>query len=204
METVIPAHLSNQPVAQPEITQLLLAWRAGDQTAFEQLIPLVEAELRRLAKHFLHHERANHTLQTAALVNEAYLRLIDASQVQWQDRVHFFSFAARLMRQILVDHARRRGYQKRGGQATRIPFDEALTVAYEPDFDLLALDEALNKLAALDGRACRTVELRFFGGLSVEETAEALAVSPRTVKADWGFAKLWLLRELSGNQGGGR
>jgi RNA polymerase sigma-70 factor, ECF subfamily len=200
MKTVTPANSA----APAEITQLLLAWRAGDQAAFDRLIPLVETELRRLARQHLNRERANHSLQTTELVNEAYLRLIDVSRVEWRDRVHFFSFAARLMRRILVDHARRRGYQKRGGDWTRVTFDEALTVTYEPDLDLLALDAALDKLAALNPRASQTVELRFFGGLSVEETAEALGVSPRTVKSDWNLAKLWLLRELSGAQWGER
>ncbi len=182
--------------AKPEITRLLLAWRQGDRAAFDQLVPLIEAELRRLARAHLQREHAAHTLQTAALVNEAYLRLLDASRVDWQDRVHFFSVASQLMRRILVDHARRRGYRKRGGDAQRVPFDEALTVAHEPDFDLVALDVALSKLAALDPRASRTVELRFFGGLSVAETALALGISPRTVKSDWQMAKLWLMREL--------
>jgi RNA polymerase sigma factor (TIGR02999 family) len=194
MKTVSPTNSA----APAEITPLLLAWRAGDQTAFERLYPLVEAELRRLARRCLRKERANHTLQTTALVNEAYLRLIDASQVEWRDRVHFYSVAARLMRRVLVDHARRRGYRRRGGDLTRATFGEALTVAYEQDLDILALNVALDKLAALNSRASEVVELRFFGGLNVEETAEVLGVSARTVKLDWSTAKLWLLRELSG------
>ena len=179
-----------------EVTQLLLAWSQGDQAALDQLIPLVHAELHRLAHRCMDRERAGHTLQTTALVNEAYLRLIDSSQVRWQNRAHFFAVAAQLMRRILVDFARSRHNLKRGGAAQRVSLDEALLLPQESDPDLIALDEALDALAALDPRQARAVELRFFGGLSVEQTAEVLQVSPETVARDWRVAKAWLLREL--------
>lgn len=180
-----------------EVTQLLLAWSQGDQSAFEKLMPLVYEELRRVAQRYMRRERAGHTLQTTAVVNEAYLRLIDASQVQWQNRAHFFAVSANLMRRILVDYARSRNYIKRGGGVHRLPLDEAVVFSPEQAPDLVALDDALSALAALDERKSRVVELRFFGGLSVEETAETLKVSPRTVLNDWSLAKAWLLREIS-------
>jgi RNA polymerase sigma factor (TIGR02999 family) len=180
-----------------EITQLLLAWGQGDQTALARLAPLVQAELHRLASRYMNRERAGHVLQTTALVNEAYLRLIDQRRVQWQNRAHFFGVAAQLMRRILVDFARAQHYQKRGGVAERLAFDEALAISQEREADLVALDDALTALAALDARKSRVVELRFFGGLSVAETAEALKVSPETVMRDWSTAKAWLYRELS-------
>ena len=180
-----------------EVTQLLLAWSAGDRAALDRLIPLVHAELHTLAKRFMRRERAGHTLQTTALINEAYMRLIDAQEVRWQNRAHFFAIAARLMRQILVDFARARGYQKRGGAARRVELDEALVVSPGRNEDLVALDEALNALAEVDARKSRVVELRFFGGLNLEETAEALKISPDTVRRDWRLAKSWLLRRLS-------
>ena len=179
-----------------DITGLLIDWRNGDQAALEQLIPLVHEELRRLARRHMAHERVGHTLQATALVNEAFVRLIDVRQVKWQDRAHFFAMSSRLMRRILVDFARSKGYQKRGGDAQRVSFDEALVVAPEPGQDLVALDDALNALAAFDARKAQVVEMRFFGGLSVEETAEALKVSVDTVMRDWKLAKAWLLREL--------
>lgn len=179
-----------------EITRLLIDWRGGDQAALEQLIPLVHDELRRLARRHMAHERVGHTLQATALVNEAFVRLIDVRQVRWQDRAHFFAMSSRLMRRILVDFARSKGYQKRGGGAQKVSFDEALVVATEPGQDLVALDDALNALAAFDARKAQVVEMRFFGGLSVEETAEALNVSVDTVMRDWKLAKAWLLREL--------
>jgi len=157
-------------------------------------------ELRRVAARYLRDERTGHTLQATALVNEAYLRLIDVPRVQCQNRAHFFAMAARLMRRILVDSARSRGYAKRGGGATMLPLEEALVVSREPDEDLVALDEALTGLAAVDARKSQVVEMRFFGGLTLEETAEALHVSRDTVKRDWNMAKLWLLRELGGGQ----
>jgi RNA polymerase sigma factor (TIGR02999 family) len=180
-----------------EVTQLLLAWSQGDRSALDQLIPLVHEELHRLAHRYMGHERPGHTLQTTALVNEAYLRLIDASQVRWQNRAHFFAVSAQLMRRILVDFARAHRNLKRGGDARRVTLDETLLAPQEPDADLVALDDALTALAAIDPRQAQAVELRFFAGLSVEETAEILKVSPETVHRDWRVAKAWLLRELS-------
>ena len=179
-----------------EVTQLLLAWSQGEQAALDKLIPLVTAELRRLADHYMGGERPDHTLQTTALVNEAYLRLVDSRRVRWQNRAHFFALSAQLMRRILVDFARTRNYQKRAGKAERVPLDEALVMSQERERDLVALDEALKTLAATDPRKSQVVELRFFGGLSVDETAEVLKVSPDTVLRDWRLAKVWLYREL--------
>lgn len=183
-----------------EVTQLLLAWSEGDEAALDRLVSLVYAELRILAKRYMRRERPEHTLQATALINEAYLRLIDAKRVRWQDRAHFFGVAARLMRQILVDFARERGYQKRGGAVRQVSLDEALVVGKKQDEDLVALDEALSALAETDLRKSQVVELRFFGGLSIEETAEALKVSPETVRRDWRLAKSWLLQKLSEKQ----
>jgi RNA polymerase sigma factor (TIGR02999 family) len=180
------------------VTQLLRAWSEGDESALERLLPLVEAELRRRARGYMPRERGGHTLQPA-LVNEAFLRLIDARRVRWQDRAHLVRIAARLMRRVLVDHARARGYQKRRGGAARVTFTEALAVT-TPDLDLVALDRVLEELAAVDARRAKVVELRFFGGLSVEETAEVLHLSVDTIKRDWRLAKLWLLRALEGEQ----
>jgi RNA polymerase sigma factor (TIGR02999 family) len=180
------------------VTELLRAWGDGDDGALERLTPLVEAELRRLARGYMRRERDGHTLQTTALVNEAFLRLTDARSVRWQDRAHFLGISARLMRRVLVDHARSRGYRKRGGGAQRVTLDEGLVASPRPSVDVVALDRALEALAAVDTRKARMIELRFFGGLSVEETAEVLQVSPDTVKRDWRLAKLWLLRELDG------
>jgi RNA polymerase sigma factor (TIGR02999 family) len=180
-------------------TVLLRAWSEGDERALDRLIPLVEAELRRLARAYMRHERRAHTLQVTALVNEAFLRLTGARQLRWQDRAHFLGIAARLMRRVLVDHARARGYRKRGGGAQRVTLDDALLVSSQPAVELLALDRALEVLGAADPRKSRVIELRFFGGLSVEETAEVLHVSTDTVKRDWRLAKLWLLRELEGD-----
>ena len=181
-------------------TQLLRAWSLGDDSALERLLPLVEAELHRLARAYMARERGAHTLQPTALVNEAFLRLIDARHVRWQDRAHFVGIAARLMRRVLVDHARSRGYQKRGGGAVRVTFTEAVAVAPNSgrDLDLVALDRALEEFAVVDARKARVIELRFFGGLSVEETAEVLHLSTDTIKRDWRLAKLWLLRALEG------
>lgn len=180
-----------------EITLLLQAWNHGDEAALEQLIPLVYDELHRLARHYMHNERAGHVLQTTVLVNEAYLRLLGARQIEWHDRTHFFAIAARLMRRILVDFARKRNYQKRGGGEIQIPLDEAPAVAYSLNEDVIAVDEALEKLARFDERKSRVVELRFFGGLTEEEIATTLQVSLETVKRDWRLAKSWLLRQLS-------
>ena len=181
-----------------EVTRLLLAWSAGDQAALDRLMPLVYDELRRLARSYMRQERAGQTLQTTALIHEAYLRLIDAKEVQLENRTHFFAVAARLMRQILVDFARTHGSQKRGGGAQQVSLDEALVIGQPRDEDLLALDEALSALAQTDERKSRVVELRFFGGLTEAETAAALQVSPETVKRDWRLAKSWLRLWLSG------
>ena len=183
-----------------EVTQLLVAWSDGDNSALEKLIPLVYDELRRLARRYMIRERSGHTLQTTALVNEAYLRMVDLKAVQWQNRAHFFAVSAQLMRHILVDFARSRGYKKRGGGTLNIPIDEALEVSVDEPADLVALDDALNALAEIDIRKSKVVELRFFGGLSVEETAHVLKISPETVMRDWKMAKVWLLREISGEK----
>ena len=183
----------------PDVTRLLQAWSDGDETALARLLPLVEADLRRLARACMRHERNGHTLQPTALVNEAFLRLAGARRLEWQDRAHFMGIAARLMRRVLVDHARARGYQKRGGGAERVSLDGALLEAAQRPLDVIELDRALETFATIDARRSRVVELRFFGGLTLEETAEVLNVSGETVKRDWRVAKLWLLRELNGN-----
>ena len=180
-----------------EITRLLVAWGDGDESALEDLTPLVYEELHRLAHHYMSRERAGHTLQTSALVNEAYVRLIDWKNVRWQNRAHFFGVSAQLMRRILVDFARARRYQKRGGGEQVIALDDAGVLSDEKGVDMIALDEALVSLAELDARQSKVVELRFFGGLSIEEAAEVLKVSPGTVRRDWSIARAWLHRELS-------
>lgn len=180
-----------------EVTQLLAAWSDGDEAALEQLVPIIHAELRRLAKHYLRRERPGHTLQTSALVNEAYLRLINWKTARFESRAHFFGVSAQLMRRILVDFARRRP-RVQGESVRHVSLEEALTVSAEPDADLVALDEALGELSELDPRKARIVELRFFGGLSVDETAEFLGISPATALREWNKAKAWLYRELSG------
>ncbi len=180
-----------------EITHLLQAWSDGDKAALDELVPLVQTELHRLAKRYMARERDGHTLQTTALVNEAYLRLIDWNNVKWQNRAHFFGVAAKLMRRILVDFARSGNRLKRGGRARHVSLDDVAVVSYGRDFDLLALDLALEKLATLDSRQSRVLELRFFGGLSNEEIAEVTKVSLATLKRDLTLAKVWLLRELS-------
>lgn len=166
--------------------------------ALGQLVPLVEAELRRLARGYMSRERKGHTLQATALVNEAFVRLVDTPKVRWQDRAHFLGISARLMRRVLVDHARARGYEKRGGGVRHVTLTDALLVTPGPDVDLIGLDRALEALAVVDARKARVVELRYFGGMSVEETADVLHVSTDTIKRDWRLAKLWLLRELEG------
>jgi RNA polymerase sigma factor (TIGR02999 family) len=180
-----------------EITRLLLAWGEGDESALAALTPLVEAELRRRAHRYMKGERAGHTLQTTALVNEAYLRLVDSQNVRWQNRAHFFAVSAQLMRRILVDFARSRGYQKRGGGACHVELEEAAVVADDRGAELVALDEALDALAELDKRQSQVVELRYFGGLNNGEIAEVLKVSEATVRLDWTHARAWLRRELS-------
>lgn len=180
------------------VTELLQAWSDGDEAALERLFPLVEAELKRLARGYMARERRGHTLQATALINEAFVRLTCAARPRWQDRAHFLGISARVMRRVLVDHARARGYQKRGGGAFKTTLTDALLVSPAPSLDLIALDRALDKLTTVDGRKSRVVELRYFGGLSVEETAEVLHMSTDTIKRDWRLAKLWLLRELEG------
>jgi RNA polymerase sigma factor (TIGR02999 family) len=180
-----------------KVTRLLAAWSEGDQSALEALTPLVHEELRHLAHHYMKKERPGHTLQTTALVNEAYLKLIDQKGVKFKNRTQFFALAATLMRHILVDHARSRQYLKRGGGAQRVSLDKALLVSGDPGEDLVALDEALARLAAVDVRKSKVVELRFFGGLNVEETAEALDVSAVTVMREWRMAKAWLYNSLN-------
>lgn len=197
MGKMAPARLPMPDPSTGGVTDLLLAWGKGDDGALEQLVPLVQAELRRIARRHMAHERQGHTLQPTALVNEAYLRLVDARQVQWHDRAHFFAMSSRLMRRVLVDGARKRAYQKRGGGNTNITLDEERIGGRDREADVIALDDALTALAAIDQRQCQVVEMRYFGGLSIEETAEALGVSVRTVKRDWTMAKLWLVKELT-------
>jgi RNA polymerase sigma-70 factor (ECF subfamily) len=185
------------PAPSSEVTRLLQAWSSGDQEALQQLMPFVYNELHRLAHHYMAAEKSAQTLQTTALVHEVYLRLVGVRKVDWQNRAHFYGICARLMRRILVDFARSRNYQKRGGHFPHIELAEAATVSLAVGSELLAVDEALKELAALDARKSAVVELRFFGGLQVEETAAALGVSVETVMRDWKLAKAWLLRELS-------
>jgi RNA polymerase sigma factor (TIGR02999 family) len=182
----------------PPVTELLRSWSAGDAAALDELLPLVEAELRRLARRYMARERLGHTLQATALVNEAFLRLVDTRQMAWQDRAHFLGIAARLMRRVLVDHARARGMQKRGAGGYAVPLEDDMASSPAQDVDLLALDRALEALAARDARKVQVIEMRFFGGMTVEETASALHVSTDTVKRDWRLAKLWLLRQMEG------
>jgi RNA polymerase sigma factor (TIGR02999 family) len=182
------------------VTELLVRWRGGDRQALEALMPLVYEELRRLAHHYLRQERSDHTLQSTALVHEAYLRLAGQSPPQWQNRAHFFGIAAHIMRQILVEYARGRGAAKRGGDAVTLTLDEAEAVALpQPmDVDVVALDKALNELSGLDAQQGRIVELRFFAGLTIEDTSEVLGISPATVKRDWVTARAWLFRAMTG------
>jgi RNA polymerase sigma factor (TIGR02999 family) len=188
-----------QPPASGKVTQLLAEWNQGDAAALDRLLPLVYAELRRIARGYLRHERQSHTLQPTVLVHEAYLKLVGA-RVDWRDRAHFYGVAARLMRQILVDHARKRQAAKRGGSARRVSLAEADAKA-APELDLLAMDDALQRLAERDPDQGRIVELRYFGGLTIEETAEVLGRSPAAIKRDWSMARAWLRRELSAESG---
>jgi RNA polymerase sigma factor (TIGR02999 family) len=189
------------PAPSVDVTQLLRAWSKGDEHALARLIPLIYRELRQRAHRSMRGERQGHSLQTSALINEAYLRLAGSAPVAWENRTHFFAIAARMMRRILVDHARARRSLRRGGEDRPVALDEQYLVAAEPPRDLVALDDALAALSELDARKARVVELRFFGGLSVKETADVLAVSPQTVMRDWTLAKVWLLREMK--RGGG-
>jgi RNA polymerase sigma-70 factor (ECF subfamily) len=186
-----------------EVTQLLRKWSCGDASALDKLIPLVYSELHRTARRYMSFERNSHTMQPTALVHEVYVRLVGAQSASWQDRAHFFAVCARMMRRILTDSARARRSQKRGGDLGQVSFTESLPGLGKPGMDLVALDDALNGLARLDERKSQVVELRFFGGLSVEETAEVLKTSKETVKRDWSVAKLWLLREMGGEAAGG-
>jgi RNA polymerase sigma-70 factor (ECF subfamily) len=179
-----------------KVTEILRAWTAGDAGALDRLMPILYAELRRTAAGYMRRERDGHSLQATALVNEAFLRLVDVRHVTYRDRTHFYTLAAQMMRRVLVDHARSRGYQKRGGGVQCIELDEGAVVSAEPPVDLVTLDDALNELQKQDQRKARVVELRFFGGLSVQETAAALDVSPQTVLRDWSLAKAWLRREM--------
>jgi len=187
----------SDPVAAGEVTRLLQAWRSGDEGALDQLMPLVYGELHRLARRYMAAEQTGHPLQTTALVHEVYLRLVDASTINWQDRAHFLAICARLMRRILIDFARSRNFQKRGPSFAHIQLEEAATVSAAMGSELLAVDEALKRLATIDARKSEVVELKFFGGFAVEEIAAVLQVSPETVLRDWKLAKAWLLRELS-------
>jgi len=185
-------------VSPSEVTSLLKAWGQGNEEALQKLMPLVYEQLHAAARRYMAGERPGHTLQTTALIHETYLRLVDVRQVKWQNRAHFLAMCARLMRRVLIDFARSRSYQKRGGAVSQVNFDEALLVTAQPDFNLVALDDALNRLAEFDERKSKVVELRFFGGLGVKETAEVMKVSTDTVMRDWKVAKVWLLRELRG------
>ncbi len=180
-----------------EVTQLLIAWSGGDKAALDKLMPLIHEELRRLAHHYMSRERPDHTLQTTALVNEAYLRLVNRKDVHWQNRAHFFAIAATLMRTILVDHARSHLYAKRGGGAPKTELDEAMVASQKRAAEVIALDDVLKELAVFDPQQSQVVELRFFGGLTIEETAEVLDLSPATIKREWSTAKAWLYHELA-------
>ncbi len=186
------------PSAIDDVNQLLLEWGNGDQQAQEKLLPLIYNELRRLAHNFLYHERPGHTLQTTALVHEAYLKLIDQKDVRWQNRAHFFAISAQAMRRILIDSARRHTADKRGGKAEKVSLEEVALVCVNPDSNLLALDEALNKLAQIDSQQSRIVELRYFGGLTIEETGQVMNLSPATVKREWAMARAWLYEAIAG------
>ena len=183
-----------------EVTQLLIAWSNGDKAALNKLMPLIYHELRQLARHYMNRERPGHTLQTTALVNEAYVRLVNRKGVHWQNRAHFFAIAAQLMRTILVDHARSHAYAKRGGGAHKIALDDAMVVSQKRAAEVVALDDALKRLNEIDPQQSKIVEMKFFGGLTIEETAEVLGLSPATIKREWSSAKAWLYHELSRNE----
>ena len=197
----IPPHMDDKPNSVPQdVTVLLQAWTGGDEGSLAKLTPLIYAEMRRLARHYMARERSSPTLETGAILNEAFLRLVHWKAARWQNRSHFYGLAAQMMRRVLVDHARSRGYCKRGGGMRPVALDEAVVMAPERSSDLVALDEALVRLASVDERKSKVVELRFFGGLSVEETAEVLSVFPFTIARDWTLAKAWLHRELRGQE----
>lgn len=186
--------------SSPNITELLLAWGEGDEAALEQLIPLVYQELHRLARHYMRQEQPGHTLETTALINEAYLRLVDSNRMHWQNRSHFYALCARAMRRILIDHAKSRHRAKRGGGGLQVSLDEVASLAQDRAAELILLDEALRRLESFDKRKSQVVELRFFGGLSIEETAEVMKISTISVSRDWNTAKAWLYREMSGKE----
>ena len=188
-----------QPPRQHEITELLAEWRGGNQSALDELYPLVYNELHRLARRYMSRERKGHTLQTTALINEAYVRLVDQKNVQWANRSHFFAISAQIMRRILIDHARRHAYAKRGGGAQQVSLEEAATVVPDQSHELLRLDEALKSLAEMDPRRSQVVEMRYFGGLNNEEIAGVLHVSENTVTRDWNMARAWLYQQLTGS-----
>lgn len=190
--------MTSPPLSQQHVTELLREWRGGDGTALEKLIPLVELELYRLARHYMRRERPGHTLQTTALLDDAYLRLAETAQPQWQNRAHFFAAAAQVMRRIMVDHARKRRAAKRGGDAIKVQLDEIVAVTPSRADELLALDEALEKLAAFDKRKAEVVEMRYFGGLTMEEIADVLKIHVNTVTREWRAARAWLFATLSG------
>src|SRR5215468_11615513 len=191
-------HMASGPA--PDVTRLLSNWSNGDQAALDQLLPLVYGELRRLASAYLRRERSNHTLQSTALVHEAFMRLVNQQEVQWKNRAHFFAIAAQMIRRILVDYARSQHAEKRGSGAIKLELDEAMAVAHSgPEVDLLSLNDALDRLAQLDERQGRIVELRFFAGLSIEETAEVMHLSPASIKREWQTARAWLFREMTRN-----
>ena len=181
----------------PDVTQLLMNWSQGDQGALEQLMPLVYGELRRLASSYLRRERSNHTLQSTALVHEAFMRLVNQQDVQWRNRAHFYAIAAQMIRRILVDYARSQHAEKRGAGAVKLALDDAMAAPQQADLDLLGLNDALDRLAELDSRQSRIVELRFFAGLSIEETAEVMHLSPASIKREWNTARAWLFREMT-------
>ena len=188
-----------QPPRQHEITELLAEWRDGNQSALDELYPLVYNELHRLARRYMSRERKGHTLQTTALINEAYVRLVDQKNVQWANRSHFFAISAQIMRRILIDHARRHAYAKRGGGAQQVSLEEAATVAPDLGLELIRLDEALKTLAEMDPRRSQVVEMRYFGGLNNEEIAGVLHISGNTVTRDWNMARAWLYQQLTGS-----
>jgi RNA polymerase sigma factor (TIGR02999 family) len=190
-----------EAISQRQVTQLLLDWSDGDHEALNRLMPLVYQELKRMARYYMRRERADHTLQTSALVNEAYIRLVDYKKMRWQDRAHFFAVAAQAMRRILVEHARGHTRAKRGGDARKVSLDEAATLADGKAANMVALDDALKSLAEFDPRKSQIVELRYFGGLNIDETAEVIGVSPATVKREWTTAKIWLHREVTNASG---
>jgi RNA polymerase sigma factor (TIGR02999 family) len=193
---IVPSSPIQMVYPNPGVTELLVAYGEGDKEALDQLMPVVYDELRRLAQNYLSRERPDHTLQTTALVHEAYLRLVDQKSVNWQNRAQFFGIAARMMRRILINHAKERQAKKRQGHATRVSLDDAVNFFEKRELDLASLDEALNELAILDPQQAQIVELRFFGGLTIEEVSEVLEISPATTKREWDSAKLWLRRQL--------